>query len=276
VKGNIAVIACDSLYLFCLPLDNGQIYSRRLGPLNPFKLNSSSLFVNDSSVITVIHACETSGVNLTNIFFSIQKFSPDLSLHTLPALKPLDTAIATKLTFYDGTDTQNPADKDYNCLMNVQEGNVVYQTAGREDQNSKNELIIWTCNLSDISLINQQLLPRKIFYFKNRTRYKNIGEIAQTARNKTLFTFLLESAGNTKINPQQFNFRSFAKLRGLNEGNLVAYILKPNGIFEKRIIYKNGDYYFVPLPYSGNQSDFVFYLNHNKKEKFAILQLNQL
>ena len=115
----------------------------------------------------------------------------------------------------------------------------------------------------------------KIFFFDDRTRYKNIGMSAQILCNGDYSCFLLEDEDNEKRRPEDFNFHRFSRQKYLWGANLVAYTIRQNNEMTKAVIYRNKGYDFVPLNYSSNQCDFVFYLNKGKTEKFAIYSMSQ-
>jgi len=206
-------------------------------------------------------------------FFLAQGFSNDLGANLFSEVTPLSNDTKDKLTFFDGSDYQSAADKDHRLSQTISNNGVNYYLAERSEENYYKELLLWKINLRTGAVLAQEIIPRKIFYFDDRTRFRNIGATGQTICNANFYSFLLEDSDNFRRGARDFEFHDFSRQKYLWGANLVAYILRPDGSFEKKLVYKNGDYDFVPLNYRSNQCDFVFYLNKGNLEKFAILKL---
>jgi hypothetical protein len=191
-----------------------------------------------------------------------------------PSTSPLNDLLYKKMTFFDGTDFNNASDKDYSLCDQKQNENYSYTLSERKEENFYKELVLWQTDLKTGQVASQQIVPRKIFYFDDRIRFKNIGVTAQALCNKKYYTLVLEDDGNAKKTAEDFDFQDFSRQKNLWGGNLVSYCLKENGNFEKKIVYKNNRFDYVPLIYSSNQDDFIFYLNDGGTEKFGIFNLN--
>lgn len=271
----VPVFACDSLIIATLLHDDPLPHR---APLAVSKLNSlKSIYIDtEKEPVVVAHYTQNNAQGQSQPFLLAQGFSPDLGRHLFSEIAPLNASLTEKLTFYDGDDLDEPAGKDYTLSGINRNNGYLYYMAGRSEPNYFKELLLWKINLRNGHVLDQQLLPRKIFYFDDRTRFKNLGLTAQQSVDDNLYTFVIEHPNNLAQAPQDFKFRRFSKQKYLSRANLVAYILRPNGAFEKKLVYRNKLMEAVPLQYTSNQRDAVFYLNNAKTEQFAILKLGDL
>jgi hypothetical protein len=237
-------------------------------------LKSISIHTAEKQLTIVAHYTQENGLGEDNPFFFAQSFSNDLEHAVFSVITPLNATLKDMLTFYDGTDYDSAADKDYSLLETISSDGCLYYVAGRSEINYYKELLLWKVNLRNGVVLDQEIIPRKIFYFDDRTRFKNIGVTAQQACQGSFYTFVLEDPGNFQKDPREFNFQKFLRQKYLWQANLVAYILRPGGGFEKKLVHKNGRYDFIPLNYISNQCDFVFYLHNGDREQFAFLRLD--
>lgn len=270
----VPVFFYDSLFVMSFLKNDGALNRSSLAIHGLSGLKSISIAPGEKQITVLANYTQQSNSGEDNPFFLTQGFSNDLSVEPFSTVTLFKTDIKKQLTFYDGTDYKNAADKDHALVQSITAEGYNYFIAGRSEENYYKELLLWKTNLRTGEVISQELIPRKIFYFDDRTRFKNIGVTAQQIYNANFYSFLLEDADNLPIHPHNFNFREFSRQKYLWGANLVAYILRPDGNFEKKLVHKNGGYDFVPLSYSSNQNDFVFYLNEGKLEKFAILKLD--
>ena len=91
----------------------------------------------------------------------------------------------------------------------------------------------------------------------------------------TVFTFVLEHMSNEKILPKDFIYTKFQKQEYASYANLACYYFTPGAEVKKKVILKNIDYDCIPLNYSGDQKDVIFFQSRGSVERFVILKLNQ-
>jgi hypothetical protein len=276
IQVNVPVLTYDSLFIVCMPAADKNMLKRKISLRDSTNIKSITLIPCDSRIIVTINANWQTEAMYGQVFFFTQQFGQLLDTAAEPSTAPLNTAIQEKLTFYDGSDSQEPADKDYTerkVLVDEQRAHVL---SGRVDAAYFKELLLWNIDLKKGVLLHQQVVPRKVFYLLNSARFKNIGEVATITHKDSFYAFLLENRNNRHTGATEFRYNKFSKQRSASGGNLVAYILHGDGQFEKKELYRSIALNFVPLKYAGNQPDFVFYLNKGKKESFAILNLERL
>jgi hypothetical protein len=239
-------------------------------------LKGISLLTLTDELIVTAHYSKQDSEEKENVYFFMQNLSNDLSKVKYSTNTPLKRSLAEKLTYYDGTDYDDPADKEFKIYQSLVIGNDLYFFSERRDETYFKELLTWKADISSGEITLQEIIPRKIFFFKDRTRYKSLGQPAHLECGNILYTFLLESNGNQKAEPADFQFQKFNKQGHFWGGNLTAYMLDPKGTLTKKIFYKNGEFDFVPLKYESDQGEFLFYLSKGRAEKFAILRLKAL
>ncbi len=229
----------------------------------------------DVSVIAHVSMQQKNGENTT--YFLVQKMSNDLLNDIYAVLTPLDSAIKESLTFFDGTDYKEATDKDYGFLKNFSNGKTDLQLVERVEDYYYKELLLLQSDLQTGKVTDQKIIPRKIYSFKGRTRFKNIGRVMPFMYKDKLNIVVLESPANFKKEPGDFNYHRFKKETNLWRSNLVMYSVNANGKVDKKLVYHNSNLDAVPLSYEAeNCNDIIIYLNNNKVEKFLILQPDQL
>jgi hypothetical protein len=184
---------------------------------------------------------------------------------------PLNAKLKEQLTFYDGTDYNYPADKEYSFLkrMNDEDCNVLCE---RRDENYYKELLFFRMDRSSGMIVNQELIPRKIY--DDKTRFKNIEAVANFKCGTDMHFVVLENKANTEKASGKFIYNEFSKQKSFS-GNMVFYTLKSGAGMQKKVYYESSGYDFIPLKYYSNQCDFIFYLNRYKFEKFGFLNVNK-
>lgn len=266
----------NSIQLVCLPRDSKSIYKLNVLLRDSVGQKSFMLFPGDSGISVFMHGYKLNETEEGEVFYLTKKFNNNLSREIYFLQQGLSEDLKSKLTFYDASDYNSPADKDHTNAEKHTDGEYAYILAGREEENYYKELVFLKTSLTTGSIVSQQVLPRKLFYFNDRTRFKNIGVVATALLNNNFFAFLIEDEDNLRQKPAEFKFHQFARQKYLWGAYLAVYILRPDNSFEKKAIHHNTRIDFVPLKYSGNQADFVFYLNRGNREGFAILNLLQL
>jgi hypothetical protein len=186
-------------------------------------------------------------------------------------LQPAGDEITTALTFYDGEDSDSPADKNYRLYDKRVTGEASSQLYAREDEGFYKELIL---NVSGPGKVPPRLIPRKVQYFYDRSRYKNIEKVAPVSCEGKVQYLLLEHRSNAGSNPSPFNYHSFRTLGSAENAVLVSYSMNSTGSVEKKVLYRNGDYVTFPVTYNSQGCEYIMYLVKNKIERFAILPLS--
>jgi|GEM_PF-1455862 len=178
-----------------------------------------------------------------------------------------------QLTFYDSPQKEFYY-KEHKLLKSYRAGASLYTVLERTEGYYHKELVFWRTDMDNGEVQSQKIVPRKIFFFKNRTRFKSMGIVMSTLFKDSLKLLVLENPSNFRKDPDVYNYKEFKKETKLYNSNLVCYSMKADGHMEKRLVFRNADFDLVPLHYEGqSQKDVVFYLNNSKYEKFAILKL---
>lgn len=227
------------------------------------------------SVIAHVSMQQKAGEN--NTYFLDQKMSKDLANDMYAVLTPLDSSITERLTFYDGTDYKEASDKDYTFFKNFTNNETDLQLVERIEDYYYKELLLLQSDLQTGKVVHQTIIPRKVYSFKGRTRFKNVGWVMPFIYNDKLNIVVLESPANFKKEPKDFNYHRFKKETNLWRSNLVMYSIDSNGNSEKKLLYHNNNFDAVPMFYEAeNCGDLIIYLNNSKAEKFLILKPDQL
>jgi hypothetical protein len=277
VQMTVPVLFFDTLSLLSFLNNDPGIIKSKLAINNLSGLNSIRLIPNEHEVSVIAHFSKQDNMNNVSTYFLNQKFSTDLSKEFYVNIMPLDSSLNECLTFYDGSDYKNASEKEYRHLIKFQNKTIDYQISERVEDYYYKELFVWKNDLESGKIFCQKILPRKVYSFKGRTRFKNIGSAMPLIQNNKLMVLVLESPLNFSNEPNAFNYHRFKKETNLWKANIVMYVLNEDGTLEKKIMYRNNNYDAVPMDYQSNgQKDFVLYLNNGKSEKFAILNLNQL
>lgn len=185
----------------------------------------------------------------------------------------MDLQTEKQLTYYDGNELKDAFDKDFFNYYEFIEGQSLFLIKERRSQTYFKEILCLRLNLQTGNLFYQKIVPRKIFFFAGRTKYKNINETAFLSNSESGYVLVLENKTNFPLNASDYVYRKFKKIKSLNSCNFVMYEIKNDGSIKKSLIYKNSAFRVIPLKYETNQKDFIFYLNNRKKEQFAILKL---
>ena len=188
--------------------------------------------------------------------------------------QPLSEKLTRSLTFYDGSDYDGASRKNYSLEASACAGPTCYHFSERVQQNYFKELLVWQSD-STGKLLTQALIPRKILYFADRTRFRNLGKVMHATGVNSVYSFLIENRGNEKTNADEFSFHDFKRQETVAGANLVAYVLK-DGACTKKIVYRNSDYSCVPVNYQATMPDLVLYLVKNDVERFGVVMLDKL
>ena len=91
-----------------------------------------------------------------------------------------------------------------------------------------------------------------------------------TSCNGRLFNFLIEARSNFDKPITPFRYHKFASLSLFARANAVCYEIDEKGNLRKSLVYRNGEYDYLPLEYDSDQCDYVFYLTRGRLERFAV------
>ncbi len=254
-----------------------QLFSRSPLDAHHFnQLNSISLSFQQRDVIVQLqYSKKLPESEKSQSEFLAQKFSGDLGKVMFSKTGFLNKTIEEKLTFYDGTDFNAAADKDYSKLDTFYLNNTCYTVLERKDKNFYKELVVWELDLLSGEVVNQYLIPRKILASEAFSRYGKIGEASIQVLQNKLIVYLLESKTNAKEEPHAFNFNRFQQESKIKNCNLVLYQLKTGGLVEKKILHDNSYFEFIPIKYISDKNEQpLLYFNNGTQEKFATLNLN--
>ncbi|HOZ87346.1 MAG TPA: hypothetical protein PL029_06295 [Bacteroidia bacterium] len=240
---------------------------------NISNLNSVKILPFDGQVLVQAHyALEATEGGDKSIFFLNQRLSTDLSENLYTVTSPLNEDLKQTLTFYDGSDSKQAADKEYRLVKQYAGRDHIYTVCERRDENYTKELLVFNSDPFTGQTKQQYLVPRKVLIFKGRTRLKSIGEVMLVTQAESLNLVVLEAPSNYKKAPAEFNFHKFKRENNLWGSNIVMYTINRQGGISKKLLYANATFDLVPLHYQGDaMEDVIFYLNNNRYETFAFL-----
>lgn len=268
-----SIVGHDSLFLVILPRESNAVFRQKLPLRDSSILKNISLLSDDMGITVLLHYTAGHEGGGGRVYFISQRFNLKGEIQKEPEQVGLDPVINKQLTFYDGSDDPKAGAKDYENHMVMRDSTIAWIIAGREEKNYSKEALVLALNSAKGQLLSQHLLPRKIFYFENRTRYKYLGAILCGQKQQELFCFLLEARRNHPLSAEQFNFSKFEKQKYQWGAGLVCYRLNPYGGSVKKTVYINSGYDVIPVPYQGPPGELLFYQSNGKKERFAILSL---
>jgi hypothetical protein len=184
----------------------------------------------------------------------------------------MDAKLVEQLTFYDGPFRESYL--KYHNLLKISEGDsMVELLLERVEQYYSKELLFLSVNKKTGSVTSQRLIPRKLFFFRERSRFKNLGVVVNSKYRGLSRFVLLENPLNFNKSADDFSYHQFIRETNLWRTNVVMYTLGQDGKIGKELIYRNSDFDLVPLKYeSSYEGDMVFYLNNGRYEKFVFFR----
>jgi hypothetical protein len=260
----------DFVFLYRIANDSLKGTKIKLPIENFSSLYSLSLYADETSVTSTFHFAMRDSVENEHVFFLNHKLGKNLDV-IYSTLTPLDQRVEKQLTFYDGTDYKDPSDKEYRLRTRIDNGQKSFITGERVDGDYYKEMLLWKTDMATGKILNQEIIPRRGMFYDDLGRKYNT---TQLVHQNTLYSFLMEDMDNFRNSPREFSYHGFYEQSFHDDCYLVAYVLQPDGNFEKRLIYDNAEYMYLPIKYQSNQSDFVFCIKRGRSEKFVILTLN--
>lgn len=238
-----------------------------LSMLSSIKISTTNESISINAHYTLLDTNSASG----KIYFYSAKLNRDLSKEIYRATTLLRDDVEEQLTFYDGTDFKYAGNKEYSFFKQYFSKDASYQVAERKEENYYKELLVWKTDLASGQTTQQVIIPRK--FVRDWARFRDVGGTVPVFSNNTLSFIILEAPSNFKKSAREYNYQKFKGVSNLWRANLVLYKINNLGELEKNLLYHNADFDMVPLEYSGDAKDVVFYLTSGKYEKFAILNL---
>lgn len=243
-----------------------------LANLNTF---SGLQIVPDSNSVGVQawYSLSTSDSADAKVYLYNSRWRDDLQQSFLQVTTPLDSVLEKRLTFFDGGDYDQPGQKEYQLTAPVATDRQLWTVVERRDDNYYKELVTWTTDPADGLAIYPTIIPRKLFGFMGRRRFRYAADaITFSYKSRPCFV-LAEAPANLSQKAAGFNYHKFRSENNLWRANIVMYRITENGVVEKKPLHRNEAYDLFPLPYkSSGVKDHVFYLSSGRYEKFAILR----
>jgi hypothetical protein len=241
---------------------------------NISQLNSIRIRPGHDSVMVSAHvAMQPNDSSAAKVYFVSQQLHAELDVIYSTHSTALDSSLEAALTFYDGGDYKTPGDKEYSPVQDISAPHLLFGVSERRELNYRKELLVWESDRLTGRITGQYLVPRKMFGM-GFTPYNHGGEAMLSVFGNRLHVTVLEAGANFKKPATEFRYHRFKKVSRLSGANIVMYTLH-DGIIEKKLVYKNGNFELVPLIYSSSgQPEMIFYLNGDRFEKFATWPLN--
>lgn len=271
---DIPVFAHDVKALVCFPKEQTQTLKTQLSVSTPYQVYSLTLFADSAGVLVVMHYSSFSESGEEKVFFLTERWNTTLTRLYYKVVTPLSETLQNQLTYYDATDFNTASDKDFTVVDHFVNAGSAYVLTEHKDENVYKELLVLKIDPLTGTLQAQNLIPRKIIYYKGRSRYKNLTSSIQVFCEGNNQNILYENARNAVKQPQDYKYKKFAKAGALKGGNIVSYGVNLNGSLEKKILFKNEDYEHVPLPTQSTNCDLVMYATNGVFEKFIFLKLS--
>ncbi len=268
---NVAVRSTDSLFAGGITQQEELLARKKINLPDSTGIENAELRVQHDSLLIGLHEKEFYGGQEGRMGFSSYLLDTKLTSVKSSRRYSLSEEATKQFIFYDGSDDNTPASRDYKSVARYRSGNKLWMLAGREDENYSKELVVWNVDIGDAAIGAPAILPRKLFFFTKRSRFKNIGGVQCLATSSALCCYLLENPQNSGIMPAKFDFHQFNMQRNAAGANFVEYRFGNDGNVSKRVVYTNRDFEVIPVLYESSTPQLLFYLTNGKKERFAIL-----
>jgi len=228
----------------------------------------NSIMVTGSGEPLVIVQGFNSDAKRTREFFLV--YQPDSS-GIKRVSTPMEGKLEKQLTFYDGPFKESWL-KYHNLLKIIPGDSSVDLLLERVEQYYSKELIFLSVNKHTGAVTTQKLIPRKLLFFRERNRFKNLGTVMLSSFRQRPSFIMLESPANFSKTARDFSYHQFTRETSLWRTNVVMYTLEADGELSKELIYRNAEFDLIPLRYESTyEGDIVFYLNSGRYEKFGFI-----
>ncbi len=271
----VPILEYDIVAMACMPAGSKTVITEPLS-FTVGNLNYASITVDTSHVLLSMNysAPDTIKESTEHLYFYNQRWTAGFKDSLYAVETPMNTPLEQQLNFYDGMDFSSAAYKEYPLLERRLSGSKAYFLSGRNDGDYFKEMFLAQLDVLSGKIVAQNLIPRKIFFFGERTRYKNLG-ICNTADLREGFCcFVLENPANLTIGAKDFKYHKFVKQGTFNAGNLIAYVLRQDGSMEKKLIHGAENFEYIPVPTENAHKELLFYLSSGKWERFAFLSVD--
>lgn len=263
----------DSLYLVKCSLD-GEEYRRKPLLSNIIQIHSFRLNRDKENLrIFAQISCTVAGRNDPLLQFYMANFDCLDLEQNQESLTPLAEQFQQRLRYYDGTDSELAADKDFSFLRDYSTGQRYFQLLERKEGSIYKEIVLWELNKESGAAINHYLLPRRMLSSETWSKFPDIGEAVCVFEKGQPRLYLAEAADNRETDPNNSVYYELKKKSSLRHCDLVQYRFLQNNKLEKKLLYHNEDFDFIPLDFdSPGYGEVIFYFTNGKKEKFARLK----
>lgn len=242
---------------------------------NVTAFSGAQIFTDTSNVsVHCWYGVAKEETNNSKVFILSQAFDANLQQHIYQHTVALPDSIEEQLVFFDGGDYSHPSKKEYYMEKPAVNNRSPWLSVTRTEQDSYKEAVIWSLDWQSGRIHKPIIIPRKIYGFGKRTRFRHASDFVKFFSNNDPCFVVAEAPSNFEKQAQPFNFKRYKAENNLWKANIVLYKVKENGRVEKILLHANETYNLIPLPYhSKTNSDAVFYLTNGKYEKFLILSL---
>ncbi|MCU0359356.1 MAG: hypothetical protein MUF75_01360 [Bacteroidia bacterium] len=268
----VPVMYYDSLHLHKLPAANQNLQRKyllgKLNALHSLQLSCDSGNVRVLAQVSAKQADSTQQLMLFGFKCSITFFDK-----VIANTSPLRSDLTSRLTYYDGTDFDQAADKEFEFLSEYSDKEFTYHLTERKEGDVYKELILWKIRNSGMQVVGQYLIPRRMLSSETWSRYTNIGQAGIAVSESKYRLFMAEAPANVESDPNSIRYYQLKKKASLANCYLMLYSAEADSKLLKQKLHYNATFDFIPIPYKSSQTeDAVFYFTNGKQEKFALLE----
>lgn len=270
----IPVFFYSGVELNCLDKHNANLYKLQL-PLNEINaLNALTIHTNDSTVSVFSQYAKGESPKEEKLFYLRQQFSSDLSKEYYMQDTSINASIENQLTYFDGSDYNTAADKNFAQLGVFESENYFIELLEHQKSAGNEEVLFVKWNKANGEIMLEQLIPRKSNFEDERIRMKNIGRVNWMTLQQGNAFLIHENPSNEKLELTQIKHKTFKKLKSVYRANVMLYHIDSTGRLNRKLIYRGDNFASIPVNYQSNQTEYILFLDGSKKEKFAILKMN--
>lgn len=266
----IPVFHYDSLHLCKLSSPGNQLqYKFLLSNLSA--LHSLTLRCDSGELRVLAQVAGKLNDNTSSISLFTFRCNIALTKVSRSELVSINPGIKNRLTYYDGTDFKEAADKEFQFLKESEGREYTYHLTERKEGDVYKELLLWQIQKSSGKVSNHYLIPRRMLSSETWSKYRGIGEAGSTLSANHFHVFMAEASANVSQDPNTVEYYQLKKKSSLSHCYLVVYTPENNGNLSRMKLHLNLDFDFIPVDYSSTGTEeIVFYLSNGKQEKFAI------